>query len=338
MAQNKRAWIVRLDDQQKLAPGVTWKETWVDGVILPAMRMDRWDSESKHMLIQPVGSFGGRAAQVKAAGLAVVAEAVLDGGMFVMEQHTASELQRWDAKSDLMLRAFLQAVVKTPNWTYEQLYARQVELYPFDMVNVRMVETHTYPKGSDNDLGVFWQALTMTTFVDHLHFLMGSGALPEVPIALSTTPEWLTHYKIGEQNDLTTALSNRKNYLYLHLMQDVNTSTATFPNLGAIFIYPPADQFKFAFVPDGYQERALMHRFASAQKVNQVTDANGVPTSVEINLWQSDTEGMAKLLAVKPPVVVEPPVEPPPPNTDLAALTKRVEALEAWAGGFGKLG
>jgi len=316
VSQKERAKVLTLEGYQKItvAPG----ELGIDAVILPMGSMHNWDGS--HWKVKTESTFAGRFAQFAAANIPVLGRFDLDAGSLLAEQHTAPEFEGRAIRDNWILPYLLNAW-HVGAWTWESVLGKQGKWRGVSAIIVRMTETAGYPAGAQ--VGGDWQKRIFDYVVYHLKYLMDNSMAPNVPIVLYTGMWWLNLYP----QFMGVELQNDKTWLYLHLGQWLNASTATFNRLADIFAFGPADTFKFSSYPDGYFERILMHEFTGErQKVSCITDADGVPTPVNLSLWNDTPAAMRAALKFTPGT------EPPPVDGEIAALKARIAELEKQVG------
>jgi GH25 family lysozyme M1 (1,4-beta-N-acetylmuramidase) len=312
-----RAWVMEIKGDQK--PQVAVDAFGVDALILPMVGMP-WDGNHSKAIVEP--TFSGRYADAHAVSIPVFGKIELDAGIVTTEQHTQPELDGHSVWQNLVVPRIIDAWHIGP-WTPETLKVgdfRQVSALIFEQVTT---QDHQTPR---RDIESFWQAYFFRYVVDKLKVLIDAGAVPNVPIILKTTPEWVQKYV-----DFTTMLNYapRKTWLYMALTVQMLGSTSVYNDLWSIYQFANWDTFKWPYVPDGYQDRVLLFEFTTGkQKLKDITDAAGVPTPVSLSKWCDTAQAMKDFLGA---VVVIPPVDPPP-STELAdkvtALELKVQLLD----------
>jgi hypothetical protein len=293
---NSRAWGFEWEPNQKLAPGVTMADIvgstgWLDFVELPMMTT-KWNGN--HMTFQPEGTFPGRFDMVHTVKAPVFGIVTLDAAIGPLEQAELSNYQNVPNEQNHALMYFLKSWIVEDTWTLADVNANKVHFRPISQINVRMVETHTFPWGSDKTkfLEDQWQQCILEYFINPLKALMDGGHTPVVPIAFKTTSDWLERYDKSVGNWLLT----HNSWIYLSMIQDINPSTATFDDFGGVFSYIIPEDFnfhatkpnaegKFYRYPDTFFKRILAHQFGSEQKVDAIVDVNNVPVKIKVTKY-----------------------------------------------------
>ena len=308
-----RAWVMEVKPDQKITAGIS--TLGVDAVILPMVNTP-WNGSHSEVLPEP--TFSGRFTE--AGSMPVFGKVEIDAGIATTEQHTQPEFDGHTVWQNIYVTKILDAWHVGP-WTQSNLKPsdfRQIKALVFE-------QTSTMDHfGGGKPILDFWQAYMFKYVVDKIRVLMGAGAIPNIPIILKTTSEWLQKYP----KDFAIMLSNvdRKNWLYLMLSDPKLESTSIMPDLYSIFKYAPSDDYAYPFVPDGYGDRVMLYEFtAGKQRMSFATGtaylSKAFDKASEFNKWIGVSGS-----PVEPPI--EPPVEPPPTDTDLKQLEQRVLILE----------
>jgi len=299
MAQ--RAWVMEIKTNQKVNVG--YQSLGVDAIILPMVGMP-WDGNHQTVIAEP--TFAGRFAEVNAAGVSVIGKVIIDASIVTTEQHSQPELDGHNVWQNLVVPKILDAWHIGP-WSQSTL--KPSDFRPIKAIIFEMTSGMDH-QNPPREIVQFWQTHFFRYVVDKFRVLVQAGAVPNVPLILKSTPAWLQKYSVE---------TGCAEWLYLALSEPKLESTAIMPDLWSIFKYAPGDEYRYSYVPDGYQKRVLLYEFTAGKQ--RMSFATG---TAYLSKAFTDASRLATFLGES---VVIPPVEPPLEKT----IEERLTALETEA-------
>lgn len=334
-SQKDRAKIIHWKPDQSLT--VPLKDLDADAIVLTAAGMNK--IINSQVTITSEDSFKARHAMVIAAGLPVIARVNLHSGYWTLRQYskdtvlaqtTLSDLSEAKKQESIRQNLVIPKILSSlcdGEFNMDDLFSKRLKWLDVKLLDLLMVEMKGF-KGEN--IGHIWHRAAFDHVTLGLNWLKLLGYIPNIPIAMLTTPQWLSQFNWMDPStdEFISMINNSKTWLWLHLGKWTQFSTSTFKTATELWTTRPAETFNWTldngskwYPPDGYGDRVLMHLYAEQQKLA------GLPGSeVELNLWQDSRVPMLAFLGA--PVIVKPPIDTS--DKTLEKLWEKVDALEVW--------
>lgn len=295
-----RAWVMEYRPDEKWTTAPTPDNPGVDAVILPMINMP-WDGSHTRILVEP--TFASRFTEL--GNIPVIAKVNVDAGFITTEGHQEQEVDGHTVWQNWVVTKMLDALHIGP-WT-------QGNLNPADFRQIKAIifeqTTEMDHQNPPREIGAFWQTKFFRYIVNHWRVLVQAGAVPNVPLLLKSNPEWLEKYQVW---------TGCADWLYLDISQPQLESTASYPDLWSIYKFAVWNDFKYSFIPEGYEKRVMLFEFSNGkQRLSFLTGNNLAYLSKAFD----NAAGLSAFLNTAPP-------PPPPPVDNCDSLRLRVVELE----------
>lgn len=235
---------------------------------------------------------------------------VLDGAFWLNGSGTAlSVVQNMTLTQNQMVHDIIDSL-HSGMWDYTTLDGKS-GWKPFHGLSLLMYNSKTANGG---DVNTIWQQATLENVLKQLLVLRSNGQFPNVPFFIWSNPTFFKTY--APVDPMYTYLRGLRSQVYAGMSEWIYSATSgplVTDGMQAVFdTYEPSDTFTFAYTPEwfdatGINSFVMFHDFTSGRfTVPSVTDANNVPSPLELVMGADTKDAIYKLLNFVP-VIIQPP-------------------------------
>lgn len=239
-----------------------------------------------------------RVAQAKAAGVPIIGLVNLSAAYHLWKEHEENILEKPYAENkilEMVMRAWRSVPLDYSNLSATDGKWQPVKALVFWQYERNMNDGRPIPEP--------WFRITLQYALKFLDIWRKSGAIPNIPIYVMGTDGFFSDFR----GDYGTALTNmKKNGMLsgcgiIHPVFETAPVATPFANLGEALAFRPGNDFKYSYVPYGYEEATVFHLYTYGRLLSpEFKDKDGNLSPISACAWCDTPTEMGKTLGFTP--------------------------------------